>query len=201
MAELMPLLEHLDPPMSCARLRLDRFSPFHSRSDEFGFVHLRPARAYFFVFPLGRRELGRLAYFFDYDYDDARNPELYVEPVHRAVGAWWQQRLAEERPQLDAEVDGETIVISDTRTVATAPRHELQGIAAAAYATSLNGLLRRPELAGHAVEVEAALESFVADRLMIVDEGRYLSLAVFRTRSGDRLRPDARTNVEAAAAS
>jgi ribosomal peptide maturation radical SAM protein 1 len=206
MAELIPLLEHLDPPMSCARLRLDRFSPFHARPHDFGFMRVRPARAYFFVFPLGRRELGRLAYFFDYDYDDARNPEAYLEPVQLAVGEWWRRRLADERPRLEAEADGEILVITDTRTVATAPRHLLEGVAAALYeacdvATSLNGLLRRSELAAHADEVEAALESLLADRLMLADEGRYLSLAVFRTRSPRSGGREAGANVEAAATS
>lgn len=56
-ARLIPLLTHLTPPCSCGQIRLDRFSPFHSRSESFGFKKMRPARAYFFVFPLTRREL------------------------------------------------------------------------------------------------------------------------------------------------
>ena len=33
MARLVPLLTHLTPPCSCAQVRLDRFSPFHVRSE------------------------------------------------------------------------------------------------------------------------------------------------------------------------
>src|ERR1700730_18959267 len=44
MAELIPFLIHLNPPCSCARLRLDRFSPFHARSDAFGFKKVRASR-------------------------------------------------------------------------------------------------------------------------------------------------------------
>ena len=66
-------------------MRLDRFSPFHARAGDYGFRNLRPARAYFFVFPLGRQELGRLAYFFDFDYEDDRKPFDYIEPLQHAV--------------------------------------------------------------------------------------------------------------------
>ena len=188
MAELVPLIEHLDPPMSTARLRLDRFSPFHARAEAHGFRRVRPAHAYFHVFPLGRRELSRLAYFFDYDYEDDRVPETYTEPLRQAVGVWWQHRRDPElRPRLDAHDDGETILIEDTRVVATAATHRLEGVAARVYAhcdqaTSVERLLRDDAFAGEEAAVRAAVAALEADRLVTVDEGRCLSLAVFRSR-------------------
>ena len=206
MAELIPLLAHLDPPMSCARLRLDRFSPFHARAEEYGFRRIRPSHAYFYVFPLGRREMSRLAYFFDFDYDDDRRPEDYVEPVQRAVQAWWQARVAgDDRPRLDARFVEDRVVVRDTRSVATAEHHELEGICAKVYelcdtARTYEGLLRRPELAGRERAVRSALGELVDRRLTTVDEGRYLSLAVFRNRAAPA-RPDGgRASLEAAAA-
>ncbi len=77
MAMLIPKLTHLDPPCSCGMVRLDRFSPFHGEPERFGFTNLRPAQAYFYVFPLGRRDLSKLAYFFDFDYPDRRDPQAY----------------------------------------------------------------------------------------------------------------------------
>ena len=38
MAELVPLLTHLAPPYSCAQVRLDRFSPFHTIADNSAFA-------------------------------------------------------------------------------------------------------------------------------------------------------------------
>jgi ribosomal peptide maturation radical SAM protein 1 len=195
MAEIVPLLVHLDPPMSTARLRLDRFSPFHARAEEHGFRRMRPARAYFHVFPLGRRQHNRLAYFFDYDYDDQRLPEAYLEPLRRAVQEWWNERVdPERRPCLDAADDGETILITDTRSVATARRHRLEDIRARVYArcdaaTSPERLLREAPFAGREDEVHDALASLEADRLLLADDGRYLSLAVFRSRPDPAQRP------------
>jgi ribosomal peptide maturation radical SAM protein 1 len=202
MAEMIPLLVHLNPPLSCGRLRLDRFSPFHARHADYGFRRVRPARAYFFVFPLARRAMHRLAYFFDYDYDDGRVPEDYLEPVRRAVALWNAGRMSgEDPPRLDAQFEGNTIVVTDTRPVARAEHHELDGVEARVYelcdvAKSLPALMRDPELAGREDEVRAALDVLLEGQLMLLDDGRYASLAVFR----NRRTTSADASVEAAAA-
>ena len=77
MAELIPLLTHLEPPTGCAKIRLDRFSPLFNKATSVAAAS-RPTLAYYYVFPLGRRELARLAYFFDFDYEDGRRPESYI---------------------------------------------------------------------------------------------------------------------------
>jgi ribosomal peptide maturation radical SAM protein 1 len=190
MAKMIPLLVHLDAPMSSARLRLDRFSPFHARTEHYGFRRVRPSRAYFYVFPLGRREMRRLAYFFDYDYDDGRKPDEYLAPVVRAVAGWCAlQASPEGRPRLDAEREGDMLVVCDTRPVAIQKRHELTGIPARLLercdtARSLAALLRDPQLAESEADVRDALDELVARRLMLLDGARYLTLAVFRDRHG-----------------
>jgi ribosomal peptide maturation radical SAM protein 1 len=187
MAEVIPLLVHLDAPMSTARLRLDRFSPFHRDPKHYGFRRVRPSRAYFYVFPLGRREMSRLAYFFDYDYADDRHPEDYLAPVTRAVGTWTRGQRSGERPRLDAEFGTDDLVVTDTRPAAVAERHVLVGVAARVYelcdiARTIPALLRDPSLGRDETELRAVLDSLVTNRLMLTDKGRYLSLAVFRSR-------------------
>jgi hypothetical protein len=189
MAELVPLLVHLNPPCSCAQVRLDRFSPFHFRAKSFGFERVRPSRAYFFVFPLGRREMSRFAYFFDFDYADDRKPQEYLRPVQKVVQRWWDCRVrSTERPRLDAEFDGDEIVVTDSRPVARAAHYRLKGLQARIFslcdvAATLAVLLRQPDLVGREDEVRAALESLVADGLMAREEGHYLTLGVFRNRT------------------
>jgi ribosomal peptide maturation radical SAM protein 1 len=187
MAAMLPLLAHLEPPCSAAQLRLDRFSPFHAAPDAFGFRNVRPARAYFYVFPFGRREIARLAYFFDFDYADGRDPQDYLEPVQRVVQRWWEARLADPRPRLDARFDAEGVTVQDSRPVARAAEHRLAGVAAQVLlrcdvASTVPGLLRQPELADHEPEVRAALDRLVADRLVLAHDDHYLSLPVFLER-------------------
>ena len=190
MAALVPLLTHLNPPCSCAQVRLDRFSPFHARADAFGFRNMRPARAYYFVFPMGRRELDRVAYFFDFDYEDARKPMEYMEPLQIAVQRWWRARQAAEedlRPRLDAEFDGDAIHITDTRE--TAPRRavtltglQARVLALADASTTPAALVRHPDIASREQDARAALDALVADRLIACEGGQYVSLPVFRNR-------------------
>src|SRR5262249_59497497 len=102
-AALLPLMFHLQAPASCSPIRLDRFSPFYTRPDRFGLKRLRPTAAYYYVYPFGRRELARLAYFFDFDYPDGRNPHDYISSVKAEVHNWWQakSRSSDDLPRLD----------------------------------------------------------------------------------------------------
>ena len=189
MGELTPLLCHLQPPVVVSPIRLDRFSPFFMRPAEFGLTRLRPTVSYYYVFPLGRRELSRLAYFFDYDYEDGRKPRVYVDVLRDIVNRkWWDvwfKRSPEERPRLDAHCDDRTVNITDTRDAAVAESHRLEGLAAELYlrcdsAQSLASLQKAFAAAGDAVL--KTLDELFAYKLMIEMEGQYLSLAVMRTR-------------------
>ena len=187
MAETIPYLEHLRPPCSCCAIRLDRFSPLYDRPAESGISRMRPARAYFYVYPLTRRELTRLAYFFDFDYADEREVERYLDPVTAAVGRWLMAWNSPDPPRLDAVVDGDTVVVTDTRSVARAERHVVTGLRAQillacdvrSSSTSLSAAL---DLAGRWAEAEEALDALVADGLVARRGNRYLTLAVFRDR-------------------
>ena len=199
MAELIPRLTHLDPPCSCGMLRLDRFSPFHERASEYGLVRVRPARAYYYCFPLGRQALARIAYFFDHDYADGRDPDTYCRPVQHAAAEWVATRAggAAEAPRLDATfADDGAVTIEDTRPAALAPRHVLTGLAARLYArcdsatpeeTLIGESAGRPDASREAVL--AALDHLDARRLIVRRDGQVLSLAVFRQRPEPRTDP------------
>jgi len=88
MAEAMPSLMHLAPPMQLVRLVLDRFSPYHERPEEFGLEVVSPFPYYRFVYPTDVATLTKLAYSFEYRYRDGRDPESYVEPLRPVIDAW-----------------------------------------------------------------------------------------------------------------
>lgn len=186
MAELLPRLTHLDPPCSCSVVRLDRFSPFHARAEAAGFHRVRPARAYFHVFPFGRRTLERLAYFFDFDYADGRRPDDYLTALQSAARAWTCAHAAPDAdaPRLDADVNDECVSIFDTRD-GTPTEHVLEGPDARLYErcdtiATRAGLAR--ELGESEARVEARLAALDERRLVTRNNERVLSLAVFRTR-------------------
>lgn len=186
MAALMPRLVHLDPPCSCGMLRLDRFSPFHNRAASLGIRRMRPARAYFHVYPFGRQELSRLAYFFDFDHADGSNPQDYLGAVQAQVAAWKAMRMEPGgAPRLDADFDAGGVTIRDSRPMARQGVHRLTGLAARLYAlcdstASLAGLAHAT--GADPALIEAELASLDEGALVARQGDRVLALAVFRTR-------------------
>jgi ribosomal peptide maturation radical SAM protein 1 len=196
MAELIPKLVHLQPPASCAPVRLDRFSPFFTRAAQFGLQRLRPSPAYYYVYPFGRRELAKLAYFFDFDYPDGRKPHEYVAGVKQAIDGWYKVRRAAQIkpdgypptncPVLTATVvDEDHVVVSDTRPCATAEQHTLVGLNARILllcdvAQTVEGLARK--LGTDFADTRAGLSSLSAANLVAEMDGHFGSLPLFANR-------------------
>jgi ribosomal peptide maturation radical SAM protein 1 len=190
MAELVPLLVHLVPPSSCTPIRLDRFSPFFTKPESFRLQRLRPTCAYYYVFPLGRRELARLAYFFDFDYADGMKPADYLRSLRQEVDRWRQSRFLqpEARPVLDARQEDEAIVITDSRACAVSPSHRLMGTSASIYllcdaARSFAALARELSHQADPAEIRYELQQLMSAKLLVEMDGQYLSLAVMRNRA------------------
>jgi ribosomal peptide maturation radical SAM protein 1 len=191
MARLLPLLSHLQPPSSCAPVRLDRFSPLFTRAAEFDLRRVRPSAAYYYVYPLGRRELARLAYFFDFDYADGQRPTEYIGDVRREVERWLTVRSVDpgRRPRLDVTLDDDgRLDIDDTRACATKPRHHLEGLAAQLYiacdtAQTASSLSAHVAPGTDGPTVAEVLAGLCAAQLMVEMEGRFLSLGLFRNRA------------------
>ncbi len=115
MAEVMLLLEHLDPPSGISQVRLDRFSPYYEQSARLGFVDVVPTPAYGVIHDIDPSLLPEIAYFFDGTPTDV-DPGDYVAPIREAV-ANWRRRAdnREEPPCLMLIHIGPLAAIKDTR--------------------------------------------------------------------------------------
>jgi ribosomal peptide maturation radical SAM protein 1 len=191
MAALIPQLTHLPPPVTCTPIRLDRFSPLFTQAEALGLRRLRPTAAYYYCFPFGRRELARLAYFFDFDYADGRRPAEYMEPLQRAVVNWWATRNSpvERQPRLEAEwlASGE-LIIHDTRpcskeTVSCFPAKPAKLYAACDSVQAFPHLVRIMDGSSTEASVRGMLDGFRERKLLVEMENHYLSLAVVKNRS------------------
>jgi ribosomal peptide maturation radical SAM protein 1 len=206
-AELCSKLVHLQPPSSCSPIRLDRFSPLYGKAEAFGLRRVRPSAAYFYVYPLGRRDMARLASFFDFEYDDGREPIRYVAAAQRAVERWIALRHTDStiRPCFDATFDGDGLRIVDTRPEARCEVSVLSGPLAALYvacdeAATLATLTRKFAAELPASTIDTLIAQWIADRWCIEMDGRILSLAVFRNRplAATTHRPNVRISIAAA---
>jgi hypothetical protein len=86
-------------------------------------------------------------------------------------------------PRLDMRVTDGDVVITDTRPCAVRRTHRLRGLEAKIYrqcdaVQSLNTLLRVFEPQASEAAVRRIIDKLVADKLMVEDEGKFLSLAV-----------------------
>lgn len=186
MAELIPSLVHLAAPLAVGRVRLDRFSPYFENPANNGMTGVRPNRAFAYVYPFGDQVLGNLAYYFEYDYADGRNPLHYAQPLLDALEHWQQHAGTSSFRQYDRP-DG-VLILTDARPGATALQHRLTGWQRAVYRYCDTGRTvrkilefletqygpNRPDPAA----VTCTLQQWHQQRLVAFLDDRYLSLAL-----------------------
>ena len=196
MAEVFPLLEHLQAPASTIRMRVDRFGTYHARAVEEG-RPLALMASFLHVYPLPERELHDLAYFFRFPGDsdpflpsrkDPDGPRALtnrpgVRAMRRAAKAWQVAFHRRLRPVLALEDDGEAVHVLDTRRCGSEVSARLVGaeraVLLACEAAPSAARLRDQGLEGlSAVEVSRALDTLRDRRLVVELDGRAVGLAV-----------------------
>jgi ribosomal peptide maturation radical SAM protein 1 len=196
MAELIPLLAHLQKPGYCGRIHVDRFSPLFTNAG-LGVGEPRPAAAYSYLYPLTDEQLGNLAYFFEFDYADDREPAKYAAALGEEI-ARWPEWTDEKRPRLDLFQTGSMVLIADTRACARRGSFVLTGLDAKIYlgcdtAQTPRSVARQLGGSFSEEDIRARLESLLGAHLMTEMDGHYLSLAVWRNRAAPKLADVART--------
>ena len=184
-AEMLPLVEaidFLDPPTAHGPVRLDRFSPYHDDAERYGIVGVRPQAPYRFLYPDNER-LSRIAYYFDFDYADGRDPLTYAQPLLARVQYWMDNGPSGGVWIVNRDDEEVTIVRDDGAGGRSVVR--LNGWQARIYleADRVQGHARLGEIAaaaGAAGELDAFLEACIQRRLMVRVGDRYLSLGVNR---------------------
>jgi ribosomal peptide maturation radical SAM protein 1 len=178
---LMDSIHHLQPPFGFGAIRLDRFSPNFVSSAQLGICNVRSDRSYRYIYDLPDDDLFRLAYYFEHDYDDGRDPEDYTQDVRKAVRRWQAEPANQGLVYAD---HGELLAIWDFRSEAKKTLTVLKGYERAVYLyCDQNRSLQHVHtfLAADGcptVEIEPFFERLINARLMVNLDSRYLSLAV-----------------------
>jgi ribosomal peptide maturation radical SAM protein 1 len=108
----MRLLGHLEPPVGCSRIRMDRFSPLYQDRNGPSVEWSRPWDAYRAIYPPGL-ELERAAYFFEYQSRETL-PEHYHGDMFELVECW-RQSWAHRPSVLQWSRRGGSVVVQDSR--------------------------------------------------------------------------------------
>jgi len=170
---LAPQLEHLQPPVSIAPLRIDRYSPYFRAPEEYGIEAVRPPKALARVYPPGT-DLGRLAYHFEATIRSPfRDDPVLGRRVTAAITRWhasWNAGAGRAALQFEGDRD-----VLDTRRCAVARRTTLTDAEA--------DLLRRLDRARPWERVEeeadpAALSNLLHRCFVVQHEGKLVGVVV-----------------------
>jgi len=182
-AAVIPLLTHLQPPVGVGRIWLERFSPYFF-DPAFPVRNRRPEPPYAYIYPADKVDLGKIAYFFEYEMDEVVEvPRVYYDAVDHWIHAWRHR----PPPSLIYQRAPDWLRILDRREPTNPVTVSFHEIEAEVY-EACGDWQRTPEnvvqrLAGSGKgrlsvpEVRKMLDNFCEAGFMLHEAGRYLSLA------------------------
>lgn len=182
-ADLAQHLVHLHPPLFMGRLMMERFAPMFDDRERFPVKYLRPGAGYTHVYP-AHYDLMKLAYFFDYEFEDSL-PDAAYEGLHKVVASWQQAwDGTAPRPTLELWRSPTAIHIEDRRDPDAPADWSFEGPLRALYLAcfdrprSPRQLAKELDLDVSEADVEAALDAFCERALMMRDGNLFVALAM-----------------------
>jgi len=185
MADLIPSLVHLHPPLFCP-IQIQRFSPYFERAGDFGIEIVGPMPYYRFLYPVPPASLSNLVYDFDHRYRDGRDPSSYTARAKEATERW-RESAASSLKSLSYRRGPGFLIVNDRRPGFDEADYEFEDIEAKIYLACDAGatverirslLLADNDDAPEAHEIREFLDDLVDARLMYREGNSYLSLAV-----------------------
>ena len=185
MLELIPSVVHFIPPTTSGKIHMDRFSEYWRAPEKYGLKNIRQANGYDFIYPaLPPSERMRLAYSFNFEYEDGEEVRSYFADVEDAVRKWKKEYIEGAVLQFEKEEGG--IAIKDTRTSKDAipvPISPLEYRLLQAFDGRLSS-----ERAGKAIsaefpastqdEISQAIEKFIANKWIVGENKLFVSLVL-----------------------
>ncbi|MCS1351059.1 RiPP maturation radical SAM C-methyltransferase [Mechercharimyces sp. CAU 1602] len=182
--EMIPKLVHFHPPLACASFRLDRFSPYFDYSAQHGIINVKYNRVYKYIYSeLTDAEREKLAYYFEFEYDDQRQPSSYTQMLQKAVYSWKEKY---DSCFFCFVKIPNGIRFFDNRTNADGDIYDLYGWEAELYqsvddiktASGVHPMFQSAKKTITVEQIEAKLDEFVAKGWALHEGGRYLALAI-----------------------
>jgi ribosomal peptide maturation radical SAM protein 1 len=188
---LIDKIRHLTPPGSVAQIRLDRFSPYFNNYKENGLTNVRAMWPYKYIYSAFEKSaLNRVAYHFDYDYQEPRNPQEYTKQMRRAVSKWARRHAEFDLFYID---NNSELIIFDMRKDKEISTFVLKNEKRQLY-LSLDSVKSLPiaykelQSSGFDItmeEAQALVTEFANNGLVIEEDNRFISLAL----NGDNYSP------------
>jgi len=185
--DVLRCIQHLEPPSGCARIWLERFSPYFTDRQTFPVFNVQPQSSYRYVYP-EHVNLDRAAYFFDYEMGDTLEAGGYAD-VETLVSQWKESWQSDQRYTLTYRRTADGVLIDYNWGPQRQGTYTLYGALGLIYEScietshSVNHVVRclRDSPEGYEFshdEVREALDEFCRGRLMCSEDGNYFSLAI-----------------------
>lgn len=183
---LLPAVRFLGPPTTAGPVMLQRHSPYFQDQERYGFRDVRPVSAYRYLYPFGDGALRRIAFFFDFEFEESRRPPDSVRTLAAALRQW--QREPDDGALVVVTDDPRRLELRDGRQDRVVDRLVLDELDSRLYSEAAAIASRRRLLeaargsddpaAASCDDVDARLTRLVRQRLMVRVGDRYLSLAL-----------------------
>ena len=180
--KLISKIYHLEPPLSCPKIRMDRFSPIFFDRQKFPTKFARPAIIYKYIYP-DCIDLENVAYFFDHEFENHLEENCYDELKINVV-AWTKDWENQDKSDLSYQYVPNLVKIEDRRTNYEHKIYTIKGLPAEVY-NLCSEKQKRPKSIAKELSDSLSLEDiydmldeFCGLDLMIQEDGFYLSLAI-----------------------
>jgi ribosomal peptide maturation radical SAM protein 1 len=185
--EVLKCITHLEPPSSFSRIWLERFSPYYHDRESFPVSDVRPKASYRYVYP-SHVDLEKLAYFFDYEMG-ATVPAGSHEATRSFVSQWRADWNSDKRHSLTYRRTSDVLLLDYNWGPERQSTYNISGALAIIYESCVETM----HSVGHVVnclrnsregyelspdEVREAMDELCHRRLMLSEDGKYLSLAI-----------------------
>jgi len=185
--EVLRSLGHLEAPKNCGRIWLERFSPYYTDRETFPVTNVRAEESYRHVYPR-YVDLDKAAYYFDYDMADIA-PTHTHEATSALVSQWQQCWGSEQRYMLTYRRTADGVLIDYKWGPERQGTYSFFGPLAWMYDFCVETMHSVEQVTEHlrnapegyefsTEEVRDTLDEFCRARLMLSEDGKYLSLAI-----------------------
>ena len=195
MVEMIPKLHHLRPPSGSGRFQLHRFSPYFENPEQFGIRWTGAHPTFQNAFPVSKEELDELVYLHDFvNLTDGAPAD--GSALERALKAWRTAYQQGASLRITLLTDGSSRIEDQRETRPGGRIYELSASETELYlyldsGMKLSGVagafLKAHPDAARAIEetagIEATVERWLRDGLMLATENRVVALALRSGRS------------------
>lgn len=191
MAELVPLLTHLYPPMGLMDVQYQRNSHYFDRAADYS-LKLTSLPLNTLIYPLSPGAINDLSYTFEDKFyasikNDPRMAVLFdragLRNLRAAAFQWFEASISQNRPVLSMKVGEKEVIVRDTRPVAIAPSFRLDGAQRELYlacdrARDESQVLKIIRDKGFSsADVDVAVRTLLDSKLLVRIDQRLLALA------------------------